>query len=217
MSALEMTSLERRQEPRLRPASVIRVSVGRGSGTISDLSRGGTRVRHTLPVRRGAQVRVAFRWQEEQFDAMAEVLASRVASLGDNAGGATVYESRFRFVQLSPGSREVLGRVLDALSNRDLRRWVANLHGWSEDANNAQDASQCGAFLRCRLIGRMWKKKWTHDQTQPDDGFLLPASVNADELSTLCEAFENADDDGRHLIRLMADAVVKEAVAPKAA
>jgi hypothetical protein len=193
------------------------MSVGRGRGTIADLSRGGARVRHSLPVRRGAQLRVAFRWQDEHFEATAEVLASRVASLGDNAGGATVYESRLRFARVSAESREVLTRVLNALTNRDLRRWVANLHGWSDEKHVAHESNQCGSFVRCRLIGRMWKKKWTHDQTQPEDGFLLPGTVSADELSTLCEAFENADEDGRHLIRLMAEAVIREAAAPQAA
>ncbi|HEX2122908.1 MAG TPA: PilZ domain-containing protein [Thermoanaerobaculia bacterium] len=215
MSALETTSLERRQEPRLRPASAISMSIGRGRGMIADLSRGGARVRHTLPVRRGAQVRVAFRWQDEQFEATAEVLASRVASLG--AGGGTMYESRLRFAQMTAAAREVLARVLTALANRDLRRWVANLHGWSDETTAPHEAKQDGSFLRCRLVGRMWKKKWTHDRTQPEDGFLLPGTVNADELSTLCDAFENADEDGRHLIRLMAEAVVREAASPQAA
>lgn len=212
MSAIEAFPdvIERRSAERLRPSSAIRIHVGRGLGTLLDVSRGGMRVRHTVPATRGSQVRVAFEWQSERFDAIAEVLSSRVASLGDGETAATAFESRFRFARLSEPSQAVLDRVLAAISSRELRRWVANLHGWSEEPRDGR-SRHAEAFIRFRLIGQHWQKKWTHDTVQPANGFLVPASMNPQDLAKLCETYVRADEDGRHLIRLMAGEAVKDA------
>jgi hypothetical protein len=212
MSAIEAFPdvIERRSAERLRPASAIRVMIGRGCGILLDLSRGGMRVRHTFAATRGSQVRVTLNWQSERFFADAEVLSSRVAALGGAESGATVFESRFRFVRLSDHSESVLERVLSAISSRELRAWVANLHGWSDEAR-AGTSPEKAAFIRYRLIGQQWQTKWTHDTVQPANGFLLPASMNPQDLARLCETYSRADEDGRHLIRLMADEAVKEA------
>jgi len=212
MSALEAFPevIERRSAERLRPSSAIRINVGRGMGMLLDMSRGGLRVRHTVPVTRGSQVRIAFEWQSERFDAIADVLSSRVASLGDGETAATTFESRFRFARLPESSQLVLDRVLAAISSRELRGWVANLRGWSDESRGNARSAETEAFIRCRLIGMRWQTKWTHDTTQPENGFLLPASTDSQQLVKLCETYSRADADGRHLIRIMADEAVKE-------
>jgi len=210
MSAIEaLPAPDRRRMERVRPGSAIHVTVGRGAGTIVDMSKGGLRVRHTVTVSRGAHVRVAFDWQHDHFDAIAEVLSSRVASLGDGAAAATMFESRLRFVHLSESSATVLDRLMTAITSHELRRWIANLHGWSDEEKNDRTSDSGGSFIRCRLVHRSWEKKWTHDREQPGNGFLLPATVSARELATLCDAYLRADADGRHLIRLMAEEETK--------
>jgi len=216
MSALEEfpEALERRKRERLRPSTAVRVNIGRGCGTLLDLSEGGMRVRHTGAVARRSQVRVTVNWQSERFYADAEVLASRVAGLGDGETAATIFESRFRFVRLSEYSQVVLDRLLAAISSRELRGWVANLRGWSDESRGSSRSPETEAFIRCRLIGMRWQTKWTHDTIQPENGFLLPASISPQELTRLCDTYNQADADGRHLIRVMADEAVKEALGP---
>jgi hypothetical protein len=205
-------SAERRRSARLQPRGIIQVTVSRGTGRIIDLSHGGTRVRHTGAVRRGAEVRFTFEWDDARFDACAEVLSSRVDSLGDADRESTIYETRLRFTRVSPPSRDVLRRVLEATSNDELRRWVANLRGWS-DGTTPDPMPACGSFLRCTLGGNGWRKVTTTHHEQPLCGFVLPASVSAREVSLLCETYQRASEDGRHLIRLTAAAVVEEALA----
>jgi len=210
MSAIEaLAPAERREAERLRPASAIRVAIGRGDGAVIDISKGGMRVRHTIAATRGSHVRVTFDWQQERFDGVAEVLASRVVSLGDSIVRQTMFESRLRFVRVTPESKDVLERVLAAITNRELRRWIANLRGWTDELHHDATRDSGGSFIRCRLVGRHWQKKWTHDPTQPASGFLLPANISAAELANLCETYIAADADGRHLIRLMAEEAVK--------
>ncbi len=207
MSAIEaLPPAERRTSERLSPAHSIRVTVGRGTGLVVDVSRTGMRVRHSAAATRGSHLRVTFEWEKERFDATAEVLASRVASLGNT----TLFDTRLRFTGMSDSSRELLDRVLAAMRSQELRRWVSNLQGWSENAPQQEEVDDQGAFLRCRLIGMRWRTTWTRDPTQPDNGFAVPATIKPQELERLCTTFREADADGRSLIRLMAEETVSE-------
>jgi len=206
MSAME-TTVERRVSDRVRPATPIHVTFGRGGGSVVDLSPGGMRVRHTVAAMRGAEVRVSFEWEKERFVAAAVVLASRVTALGT----PTMFDTRLRFARLTPRMSELLQRVMTAIHSSELRRWIANMRGWSDEsvvANNERD----GAFLRCRLVGRTWKTTWTHDPSHPPaNGFTVPATISKLDLETLCDTYLNANADERHLMQLMAEEAVREA------
>src|SRR5262249_25240807 len=102
----------------------------------------------------------------------------------------------------------LLGRVLASVQNGDVRKWVANLRGWSEDGHTHHSSTHTGSFLRCRLIGSRWERKWTSNPTQPEDGFLLPDSLHPEAVASPCEAYKGLDEDGRHLIRLIAAAAL---------
>lgn len=214
MSALEQGSSdsnERRSTPRLRVAGTIPVLIGRGEGVMIDLSERGTKVRHSATLRRGAMVRVSFEWQRARFGASAEVLASRLVSLGNDKTPA-MYETRLRFRGLDEGAKQVLVRALEALAGRDMRRWVANMRGWSDETQNIPVVCPGVSFIRCRLAGVRWEVKSTQNATQPEDGFVLPATLDDNEIVKLCADYFRADTDGRHVIRLLAAAAVEQAI-----
>jgi hypothetical protein len=212
MSALEQTPLpntpslveERRGAPRTRIAQSVKVFVGRGEGVLVDLSPEGARMRHSVQAHRGANLRVSFEWQGERFASTAEVLASRVVALSDGTH-PTQYESRLRFRLLTEAASQLLRRVLASVENDDVRKWVANLQGWNDPSAPAvQPDSRRGSYLRCRLVRGRWETKWTHDATQPLDGFVVPETLERSEIANLCKTWERLNDDGRHLVRLLA-------------
>lgn len=215
MSALEQGSLdptERRSTPRLRVAGTIPALIGRGEGVLIDLSTRGAKVRHSTSMSRGAIVRICFEWQRARFSSSAEVLASRLVSLGNEQMPA-MYETRLRFRKVDDGARQVLARALDALAGRDMRRWVANLRGWNDEPQPVPAESSTVSFIRCRLAGIRWEVKCTQNATQPEDGFALPATLDDNEIVKLCADYLRADSDGRQVIRLLAAAAVEEAIA----
>jgi len=207
MSALEQTPFtptDRRTMPRVRVKEAIPILIGRGEGVLVDLSERGARVRHSVTAHRGSMVRLSFEWQGERFAANAEVLASRVIALGSGPQ----YESRLRFLLVTEANARILTRVLASIESRAVREWVANLRGWSDESHELGDPQFDGSYLRCRLVGRKWEIKRTRERKQPDDGFLVPENVALHEIDHLCEAYVHLDADGRHLIRLIASAVV---------
>ena len=208
MSALEQLPLEnqdRRKTERLKIDGLIAVIFGRGEGILVDLSRDGARIRHQAPVRRGTAVRLSFLWNGARLSANAEVLASRMIAIG----GGPSYESRVRFLSVDADSQRVLAVALEELAQRSMRRWVANLRGWSDEQQAAPRAT--GSFIRCRLHGAWWEQKRTTDTVQPENGFLVPSDTSAAEIATLCDTYSRAADEERQVIRLMAAAAVEQA------
>jgi hypothetical protein len=211
-AALENVTLngaERRTASRLRIGHTVGIRIGRGEGVLVDLSERGARVRHQTLVLRGSTVRFSFDYEDRRFSTSAEVLASRVISLGPVDG--TTYESRLRFTTVDAESSAVLALTLESLADRDVRRWVANLRGWNDGTTAHAARLTTGTYLRCRLLVRRWERKWTRDTAQPADGFLLPAGIDESEIRTLCDTYESLDPEGRRVVRLMAAAAVEHA------
>ena len=199
------TGRDRRRFTRHRLAQPLPALVGRSDGILVDLSANGTRVRHASPVVLGARVRITFGWERERFEATAEVLASRMAALH----AAARFESRLRFVSIDAASQKVLARVLTDLMDRDLRKWVANLHGWSDESAGVEEEHAPAGYIRCRYVGGRWQQTPTGDTATPLDGFTVPASTAPAEIRSLCRTWESSDAEGRTLVRLITEAVVK--------
>lgn len=198
---------ERRLVERLRVASTVSVIFGRGAGVLVDLSQRGARIRHSAPVRRGAAVRVSFESAHARFSANAEILASRVIGLGTGPS----YESRVRFTSLDAISERALAKAIDEIAGRDIRRWVANLKGWGDEAQLPVPVPVSnGSFIRCRLRAERWERKNTNDTRQPSDGFLLPSGSTEAEIGTLCDTYSRGGEDEQQVIRLMATAAVDQ-------
>jgi hypothetical protein len=197
---------DRRVSQRYKPAQPVATMIGRGKGSLVDISATGARIRHTGAVARGAHVRVTFDWQGSRFEAAGAVLASRVAGISPEG---TLFESRIHFRSLTEQASAVLESALDDLGSGDLRRWVANLHALSdEDAAPVSVAAPASAFIRCRFAGGRWEQRLAHDPALPADGFVVASGTEPSEIRALCRTFETSDAEGRRLLQLLTNAVV---------
>ena len=67
---------------------------------------------------------------------------------------------------------------------------------------------QIQSYLWHRLMGGKWVESFVLDPAQPLDGFALPAEEPADQTALLRRAYEISDEQGRTLIRLMAQLAI---------
>jgi len=208
MSAIEQHPSERRRSTRTRLRCVLRALIARHEAIVVDVSLHGARVRHENAVRRGATVRVVFEWEQRRFAAAAEVLATRIVTLGAGDDEPAIYESRLRFPSLTADALDILHRVIAAAGNHELRSWVGNLQGDAGDARGTHPSPTRG-FIRCRYVHRRWERKWTRDASQPHDGFVIPAATDSSDIAALCSSWESMDDASRNLVQLTARAVVE--------
>ena len=205
---------ERRRFERLDVPEHVSTIIGRSSGRLVDLSANGARVRHSSPLVLHSRVRLTFAWRAERFEAIAEVLASRLIALGSGDVPAQ-YESRLRFVTVSPENEATLATALNELSSRSLRRLVANLHGWIEDAPQPRFSDRdAKEFIRCVYTPGGWQQKRSRDFSQPLFGFTVPATTDPREINMLCRTYESGDDETRRMVRTTAAAVSTPMSAP---
>jgi len=79
------------------------------------------------------------------------------------------------------------------------------------DADVTVKARDAG-YLCYRLENGQWQKTKAFLPEQPSIGFTVAKHENAREVERLCRAYQNADAEGRRLIRLFAELSVSEAM-----
>ena len=119
-----------------------------------------------------------------------------------------------------PSRRDRLRQMLADHVNRILRAQQANAMG-NRDANvidgdstitslGAARRAAASGFSVFRLGPEGWTKRPALLPDQPPDGFTVFAYEDDEHLAGLCRAYEQADDQGRKLIRLMAELSINE-------
>lgn len=103
---------ERRLNPRFHAPISIPCRVALRDGVLIDLSTQGARVRHGGALKLGSEILFSFFCLGHRFAAMAHVETCAVAFLGNEETGATMFESRVVFNDLTHDAQELIERFL---------------------------------------------------------------------------------------------------------
>lgn len=208
-----MTSNDRREFQRLNLAKPILAQFGDGSALILDIGVGGALIEHHGRVESGDQKRLQFRWKGHDISFECVVVRSRIVR--DRPTLETVRaHTGVRFLEAHGDADEHLIDMMATFVARVLAAQRANASG----VTNGPDAlTQLGAARRARSEGWIayrwsgddWLITPTSSPAQPEDGFTVAAYEDEDELRALCETYETANDEGRRLIRLVAELSAK--------
>lgn len=218
--AAQMSDHERREFQRLKLAKPLLASLDGHSALILDVGLTGAFLEHRGRAVPGLKVRVAFKFQGAEIAYRATVVRSAI--IRDEAEEGPVSQSAVKFTEPSGDSEERLREMMAAFVAQLLDAHRAN--ATAGDTRTASILTQLGEARRARsrggLVTYRWDgTSWTHATTnsakQPLDGFTVAAYEDEEELSTLCEAYEAADEEGRRLIRLVAELSVRSAAATK--
>jgi hypothetical protein len=201
---------DRRQFQRLRLSKPI-LAIARGNNVlVLDLGIAGAFIEHYGTAATGERFRLTFRWQGDDIEFECEVVRSVVVRAAD-AGGYSVSHTGVRFLEPVGDSAERLKDFIATFIGHVLAAQKANAAG--EITPSATMLEQLGHARRMRTSGflsyRLKDGKWwcipTHSAKQPSDGFTVAAYEDEEEVQTLCETYERADDEGRRLIRMVAE------------
>jgi len=200
--SLERFSDDRRSAERLPVIVPLDATMNGKPVEIIDLSLGGARVRHEHGVVRG-YVTLRFAWNRLRFKESVQLVSSRVIALSDHG---TSYESRIAFSVVGGDSATALEQAIRVLYDRRMATWIANLEGAeAHDSHGVQPPDAIPSYVVCTLNDGRWRRRRTgsrgHD---PVNGFVVRSSVAEGEIRRLCDAFAEADDDARQLLRMFA-------------
>ena len=198
---------ERREFQRLHLAKPILALLDGQNALILDIGVGGVFIEHYGRFEPGERFALLFRWQSEDVEFLCEVRRSEVVR---GSAESAVSHTAANFVQSIGKSEERLQDMMATFVGHVLAAQRANAI-----ATNESDTMlpQLGGARRARTKGYMLyryaKGKWYREPTdspeQPAFGFTVAAYEDEEELETLCRAWEIADEEGRRLIRLVAE------------
>jgi hypothetical protein len=213
-----MLAHDRRIFQRLRLARPILGTFDDQSALVLDLGLTGAFVEHYGVTTSRQSCRLKFIWKGQSIEFRGDVARTLVVRV---SGNDLVSHTGIRFTEPIGGSESVLQDLIATFVGTVLAAQKANKDG-SHLASDHLTLMEIGGARRGRVrglkryrlqAGGMWSHESTSDREQPADGFTVAAYEYEEDLEALCRTYEIADDEGRRLIRLVAELSV-QTVAP---
>lgn len=204
---------ERREFQRLRLPRPILATIDSANALILDIGMAGAYLEHYGTTEPGRTFRLAFRWQSESVEFHCEVVRTSVDRDPSGNGAQPVSHTGVHFVEAIGNSSARLEEMIEDFVRRILDAQRANAAGDGNNPTSATILAGLGGARRKRMHGFVshrlrdghWWRVPTESPRQPEEGFTVAAWEDEAELAMLCRAYENADEEGRQLIRILAE------------
>lgn len=203
-----MTANDRREFQRLRLAKPILGLLDGHNALILDIGISGAFVEHYGQPAGGERLMLLFRWKGTDVEFVAEVAHTEIVR---KAANDVVSHSGLQFVESVGDSEARLNDMVGTFIGKILAAQKANAAaGEATDSGALIDLggarrSRARGFLVYQFTDGRWTRTATDSPVQPPNGFTVAAYEDPAELQTLCETYEAADEEGRRLIRLVAE------------
>jgi len=210
---------DRREFQRLKLSKPILATMGTANALILDIGIAGAFLEHFGTVEAGEHFPLTFRWQGEDVTFQCEAVRSVVVRLPAGDGKSIASHTGVRFIEGSPEGRSRLQDLITTFVGRILVAQKANAAGENAESAGATILARLGearrmrsrGFISYHYDGKGWLRVPGNTPVQPPDGFTVGDFEEPAELENLCRTYEEADDEGRNLIRLVAElSVVQE-------
>lgn len=208
-----MLQSDRREFQRLKLAKPILATFGDSNALILDVGMAGAFLEHYGTATPGKHIHLSFRWQSQTIDFMCEIARTEIVREPGGDGKSTVSHTGVRFVEAIGDSATLLQELITSFVSKILEAQKANASGGPGDSMGATILARLGEARRMRTRGYVrfqfedgvWTRTSTESPTQPADGFTIASYEDEEEIEKLCRTYEQADEEGQRLIRLVAE------------
>lgn len=206
-----MLPSDRREFQRLRLGKPILGLLEGQNALILDIGVSGAFVEHYGQPQVGDWLTLLFRWKGADVQFVCEVAHTDVVRKA--AANEVVSQSGLRFLDPAGDSESHLHDMVATFVGKILSAQKANAAAAPSDAHDSAALIDLGGarrsrarnFLSYRFRDGEWLREHTDSQEQPKDGFTVAAYEDDADLQSLCETYAAADEEGRRLIRLVAE------------
>lgn len=204
---------DRREFQRLKLSKPLLATMRSANALILDVGLAGAFLEHYGTAEPGERFDLTFRWQGEDVSFSCEVVRSGIVR-APGEGQSAVSHTGVRFVEARGDAQARLQNLIASFVGHILDAQKANASGvLGEHSAGATILARLGEARRTRSKGfvayhlkeETWWRVPTTVARQPPDGFTVGAYEDEEEIETLCRAYEAADEEGRNLIRLVAE------------
>lgn len=206
-----MAVADRRSFQRLKLAKPILAGLSGENALLLDIGVRGAFIEHHGETKSGQKFILSFKWKGSDITYDAEVV--RTSAVRPAAkGGLAVSQSGLRFLRGRGDSDALLQDMMATFVGRILAAQRANAQS-NATGESSSVLYQLGQARRTRTKGYLaylwdgtsWTVRRTELPQQPRNGFTVAAYEDEEELESLCRTWEIADEEGRKLIRLVAE------------
>lgn len=202
---------------------------------MSDVSAVGAGIVHKGQFTLGLKGLLAFQWDCLKIEMQCSVIRTSLERERKGGIALTVYHSGLVFIPTASAVESrtqalVAEAVAAAIQHQKANAFAVSLEKAREmsDIIFIDDSSPtaspsvnlnsffapltggAGIYVCCSLQGHSWSMKTVTTPDQPDEGFTVSGHEPHDEIETLCLTYQNADPDGRKLIRTFAHLTLAE-------
>jgi hypothetical protein len=209
-----MHSRDRREFQRLKLAKPILGVFGSANALVLDIGVAGAFVEHYGEATSGDRRDLTFRWQGQEVAFHCEVVRSTVVKGSGGDASSVLSQTGVRFDEAVGQSAVHLQELITTFVRRILEAQRANAAGEHRERSEGETIlatigqarrSRSHGYISYRFKDGRWWRIPTDVSVQPQDGFTVGSYEDEEEIETLCSAFENADEEGRRLIRMVAE------------
>ena len=208
---------DRREFQRLKLSKPILATMGTSNALILDIGIAGAFLEHFGTAEAGEHFPLTFRWQGEDVTFPCEVVRSTIVRLPAGDGKSVASHTGVRFLEGGGQGRARLQDLITTFVGNILAAQKANAAGENAESSSASAGATVLArlgearrmrsrgFISYHFDGRTWLRVPGNTPVQPPDGFTVGDFEDPDELERLCQSYEQANEEGRNLIRLVAE------------
>lgn len=159
----------------------------------------------------GSTCSVGFDWDAVPVNMGCRISRSTLHKLARSADEKSVYHCGLEVVRAGEAAMNTLREMVTGLVARALDEQKANAMGIPAIAAQTFQTGKGTDFLRYELVNDVWRHSSTQRPDQPMNGFTISAEEDPEHIALLCETFASADNEGRKLIKVMAELSISKA------
>lgn len=212
-----MAGSDRREFQRLRLAKPILALLDGQNALILDIGISGAFVEHYGEPEPGTRFTLQFRWKGTDVEFVCDVAHTTVVR---RSSSSPVSHSGLRFTKPVGDAEARLNDMMGTFVGKILAAQKANAGAVQPgdsialiDLGGARRARTRG-YISFQYKNGVWTRELTDSPVQPPSGFTVAGYEDDEELESLCQTWESADEEGRRLIRLVAELSVRDAKKP---
>ena len=208
---------EKRASKRLPLTDSIEGQFGPARARVLEIGTIGALVDHPIPFPVGSTATLEFEHKGQTVKIDSEVIRTTMAGFPRD-GETANYQSGLRFIQMEPAAAQAVESLIAGRAKEMLMSQAANAMGLQLPQSEKHGFAAAERSRRSRQPGFIcfsfergaWERTGTINPAQPNEGFTVAASEDPDEIENLCHAYESSDEEGRKMIRLLAELSLRD-------
>jgi hypothetical protein len=172
--------------------------------SVLDLAVGGARLIGSVSVTPASIHELSLDWEGKTIRAKCSITRCVMRALD-------AYEIGVRILETSPESDRMMHHLIATYVLQAIDEQRANWEGKPPIGPYVYIEGKSDRYKRCELVNGEWQVQPTRRPEQPTTGFTVSVEVPPHLLNMLRETYEMTDDEGRRLLRILAELSINKA------